>query len=149
MSNTTEKLFKGGGFLLEDMEPAHIFTLEDLTEEQQMIARTTKDFVEKEVLPYVDEIEQHQFQHTTRLLKKAGELGLLGADVPEEYGGLGLDKISSTLISEEFSKAGAFGLSHGAHVGIGTLPIVFLARMNKRANTCLAWPVARHLPLMP
>ncbi|PAD46737.1 acyl-CoA dehydrogenase family protein [Bacillus sp. FSL K6-0047] len=134
MSNTTEKLFKGGGFLLEDMEPAHIFTLEDLTEEQQMIARTTKDFVEKEVLPYVDEIEQHQFQHTTRLLKKAGELGLLGADVPEEYGGLGLDKISSTLISEEFSKAGAFGLSHGAHVGIGTLPIVFFGTNEQKSK---------------
>lgn len=134
MSNTTEKRFKGGGFLLEDMEPAHIFTLEDLTEEQQMIARTTKDFVEKEVLPYVDEIEQHQFQHTTRLLKKAGELGLLGADVPEEYGGLGLDKISSTLISEEFSKAGAFGLSHGAHVGIGTLPIVFFGTNEQKSK---------------
>ncbi|PAE89788.1 acyl-CoA dehydrogenase family protein [Shouchella clausii] len=138
MSNTTEKLFKGGGFLLEDMEPAHIFTLEDLTEEQQMIARTTKDFVEKEVLPYVDEIEQHQFQHTTRLLKKAGELGLLGADVPEEYGGLGLDKISSTLISEEFSKAGAFGLSHGAHVGIGTLPIVFFGTNEQKSKYLLS-----------
>ena len=77
------------------------------------------------MLPYIDEIEEHNFDHSVRLLKKAGELGLLGADVPEEYGGLGLDKISSALITEKFSRAGSFSLSYGAHVGIGTLPIVF------------------------
>ncbi|MED4129105.1 acyl-CoA dehydrogenase family protein [Shouchella miscanthi] len=125
MSEATGNLLKGGSFLLEDIDASHYFAPEDFTEEQLMIARTTEDFIEKDVKPYVDAIENHEFQHTTRLLKKAGELGLLGADVPEEYGGIGLDKISSSLISERFSRVGAFGLSHGAHVGIGTLPIVF------------------------
>ncbi len=134
MGETTKKLVKGGSFLLEDIEASQYFAPEDYTEEQLMIARTTEGFVEKEVFPFVQDIENHQFQHTTRLLKKAGELGLLGADVPEEYGGLGLDKISSSLISEKFSRAGAFGLSHGAHVGIGTLPIVFFGSHEQKSK---------------
>lgn len=134
MSETTEKLLKGGSFLLEDIEASQYFAPEDFSEEQIMIARTTEDFVEKDVKPYVEAIENHEFQHTTRLLKKAGDLGLLGADVPEEYGGIGLDKISSSLISERFSRAGAFGLSHGAHVGIGTLPIVFFGSHEQKSK---------------
>lgn len=90
-----------------------------------MIGKTTEDYVVNDVLPYIDEIENHQFEHSVRLLKKAGDLGLLGADVPEEYGGIGLDKISSAFITEKFSRAGGFSLSYGAHVGIGSLPIVF------------------------
>ena len=85
-----------------------------------MIAKTTEDFVKEQVWPVLEEIENHNFDHTVRLLKQAGELGLLGADVPEEYGGLGLDKITSTLITEKISLGRSFGLSHGAHVGIGT-----------------------------
>lgn len=109
MSNTTEKRFKGGGFLPEDMEPAHLFTLEDLTEEQQMIARTTKDFVEKEVLPYVDEIEQHQFQHTTRLLKKAGELGCLALMYQKNMADLGLIKSVLPSFRKNFQKPERLG----------------------------------------
>lgn len=90
-----------------------------------MIGKTTEDYVVNDVLPYIDEIENHQFEHSVRLLRKAGDLGLLGADVPEEYGGIGLDKISSAFITEKFSRAGSFSLSYGAHVGIGSLPIVF------------------------
>lgn len=90
-----------------------------------MIGKTTEDYVVNDVLPYIDEIENHQFEHSVRLLKKAGDLGLLGADVPEEYGGIGLDKISSAFITEKFSRASGFSLSYGAHVGIGSLPIVF------------------------
>ncbi len=77
-----------------------------------------------EVLPQVEYLEKHEFDRTVKLLKQAGELGLLAADVPEEYEGLGLDKVSSSLITEKMSKAGGFSLSHGAHVGIGSLPIV-------------------------
>src|SRR5699024_9236459 len=73
----------------------------------------------------LDQLENHEFEHSVDLLKKAGELGLLSADIPEEYGGLELDKISSSLITEKFSNAGGFSVTHGAHVGIGTLPIVF------------------------
>ncbi|WZY00575.1 acyl-CoA dehydrogenase family protein [Bacillus sp. FSL W7-1360] len=125
MSETTKDLIKGGNFLLEDIDAERVFTPEDYTEEHLMIARTTEEFAVNEVVPVLEEIENHHFDHTVRLLKSAGELGLLGADVPEEYGGVGLDKISSSLISENFNRAGAFGLSHGAHVGIGSLPIVF------------------------
>ncbi|GGE03290.1 acyl-CoA dehydrogenase [Marinithermofilum abyssi] len=116
---------KGGSFLIEDHSPEEIFTPEEINEEQKMIAKTTEDFVKDKVWPVLGEIEQHNFDHSVRLLKEAGELGLLGADVPENYGGLGLDKISSTLITEKISLGRSFALSHGAHVGIGTLPIVF------------------------
>jgi alkylation response protein AidB-like acyl-CoA dehydrogenase len=122
---TADKTLKGGSFLLDDTSADHIFTPEDFTDEHLMIAKTTEDFVKEKVVPEVEFIENHEFDRSVRLLKEAGELGLLGADVPEQYGGIGLDKISSTLITEKFAIAGAFSLTHGAHVGIGTLPIVF------------------------
>ncbi|WP_153465298.1 MULTISPECIES: acyl-CoA dehydrogenase family protein [Sediminibacillus] len=125
MSETKEKMFKGGAFIIEDLEPEDIITPEDFTDEHHMIAKTTEDFVAGEVVPKIDKLENHEFEHSVQLLKQAGELGLLGVDVPEEYGGLGLDKISSSLITEKFSKAGGFSVTHGAHVGIGSLPIVF------------------------
>ncbi len=116
---------KGGSFLVTDTLPADIFTPEDFTAEHLMIAKMTEEFVREQVWPVLSEIEAHQFTHTVRLLKEAGELGLLGADVPENYDGFGLDKVSSTLITEKIALARSFALSHGAHVGIGTLPIVF------------------------
>ncbi|MDA1476353.1 acyl-CoA dehydrogenase family protein [Bacillus changyiensis] len=125
METTKDQMKKGGAFLIEEVTPDQMFTPEDFTEEHKMIAKTTEDYILGDVLEHVDEIEEHNFDHSVRLLKKAGELGLLGADVPEEYGGFGLDKISSALITEKFSRAGSFSLSYGAHVGIGTLPIVF------------------------
>ncbi|HLR68627.1 acyl-CoA dehydrogenase family protein [Virgibacillus alimentarius] len=125
MSETQEKTFKGGAFLVEDLQADDVITPEDFTEEHHMIAKTTEDFVLGEVVPKIDNLENHEFEHSVDLLKKAGELGLLGADVPEEYGGLALDTISSALISEKFSRAGGFSVTHGAHVGIGSLPIVF------------------------
>lgn len=129
---TVEKLFKGGAFLIEDLTGEDIITPEDFTDEHQMIAKTTEEFVEKEVLPHIDAIENHEFEHSVKLLKKAGELGLLSADIPEEYGGLNLDKISSSLITEKFVRAGGFSITHGAHVGIGTLPIVFFGNEEQK-----------------
>lgn len=134
MSNTAERVVKGGSFLVEDIEADKVFTPEDFTDEQIMIGRTTEEFAVKEVVPHLEKIENHEFEHTVRLLKQAGEIGLLGADVPEEYGGLGLDKISSSLISEKFVRGGAFGLSHGAHVGIGSLPIVFFGNHEQKSK---------------
>jgi alkylation response protein AidB-like acyl-CoA dehydrogenase len=116
---------KGGAFLVSETAVDDVFTPEDFSDEQQMMAKMTEEFVREQVWPVLSEIEQHNFSHTIRLLKKAGELGLLAADIPEKYGGLGLDKISSTLITEKIAPARSFALSHGAHVGIGTLPIVF------------------------
>lgn len=117
-------LIKGGSFLIEDADLSRVFTPEDFTEEHKMIAKTTEDYVNTEVMPLVENLENHEFEHSVKLLKKAGELGLLGADVPEQYDGLGLDKIASALIAEKMSKAGGFSITHGAHVGIGSLPIV-------------------------
>ncbi|SDH61435.1 hypothetical protein SAMN05192534_10835 [Alteribacillus persepolensis] len=132
MSTHKEAAFKGGGFLVDDVQPEHVFTPEDFTEEHKMIAKTTLDFVFQDVVPVKENIENHQFDLSRKLLEKAGTLGLLGADVPEKYNGLGLDKISSTIITECFSPAGAFSLSYGAHVGIGSLPIVFFGNEKQR-----------------
>lgn len=132
MSNQTEKLIKGGSFLIEDISYERMTTPEDFTDEQVMIAKTTEDFVVNEVVPEVDSLEKHEFDRTVRLLKEAGDLGLLGADVPEEYGGLGLDKISSALITEKMARAGGFSLSHGAHVGIGSLPIILFGNEQQK-----------------
>jgi len=124
MTHALENVVKGGAFLIEEIRPEQVFTPEDFTEEHQMIAKTTEDFVAQEVLPLVEKLENHEFEYSVELLRKAGELGLLSVDIPEEYGGLGLDKVSSALIGEKMSRAGGFSITHGAHVGIGSLPIV-------------------------
>lgn len=132
MTNETKALVKGGSFLIEDVEASSVFTPEDYTDEQKMIAKTTEDYVINEVVPEVEHIENHEFDRSVKLLKKAGDLGLLGADVPEEYGGLGLDKVSSALIAEKMSRAGGFSITHGAHVGIGSLPIVLFGNEDQK-----------------
>ncbi|MEK4230521.1 acyl-CoA dehydrogenase family protein [Solibacillus sp. FSL H8-0538] len=128
----TSNIIKGGAFLIEDVEIERVFTPEDFTDEQKMIAKTTEDYVNNEVLPVVENLENHEFDHSVRLLKIAGELGLLAADVPEEYEGLALDKISSALIAEKLSPAGGFSITHGAHVGIGSLPIVLFGNEEQK-----------------
>ncbi|EIL83773.1 acyl-CoA dehydrogenase family protein [Bacillus altitudinis] len=127
-----EDVKKGGSFLIDETNYEHIFTPEDFSDEHQMIGKTTEDYILQDVVPYIDQIENHEFEHSVRLLKKAGELGLLGADVPEEFGGLGLDKISSAIITEKFARAGSFSLSYGAHVGIGSLPIVLFGNQAQK-----------------
>ncbi|MDQ0338401.1 alkylation response protein AidB-like acyl-CoA dehydrogenase [Caldalkalibacillus uzonensis] len=130
--NDVKSFVRGGGFLIEDVTPEQVLTPEEFSEEHRMIAKTTEEFVLNEVRPVLEEIENHNFEHTVRLLKQAGELGLLGADIPEKYGGLGLDKISSSLITEYLSPGRSFALSFGAHVGIGTLPIVFFGNEEQK-----------------
>lgn len=128
----SEKLIKGGAFLIEELTGEDVITPEDFTDEHKMIAQTTEDFVTGEVIPVIDKLENHEFEHSVKLLEKAGELGLLSADIPEEYGGLALDKISSSLITEKFAPAGGFSITHGAHVGIGSLPIVFFGNEEQK-----------------
>ena len=127
-----KEMIKGGGFIVEDLSAEDVITPEDFTDEHLMIAKTAEDFVLGEVVPKIENLENHEFEHSVALLKQAGELGLLGADVPEEYGGLQLDKISSSLITEKFSRAGGFSVTHGAHVGIGSLPIVFFGNDDQK-----------------
>jgi len=116
---------KGGEFLLIPGRPAQCFTVEDLTDEHRMIKQTAYDFVRGEILPRMEELEAEKNPELVRkLMAQAGELGLLGTDVPEEFGGLGLDKISTAVVTEAFGIAGSFAVVQGAHTGIGTLPIV-------------------------
>jgi len=120
-----EKIFVGGEFLINDISHEDVFTPEDFSEEHRMIYETAKDFIQKEVLPQMDKIEHKDHEVVLSLLRKAGELGLLGTDVPEEYGGLGLDKVSTTVVGEAMGTGGSFSVVYGAHTGIGTLPIVY------------------------
>jgi alkylation response protein AidB-like acyl-CoA dehydrogenase len=116
---------RGGSFLIEDRTPEEVFTLEDLTEEQRMIAESAGDFMDNEVGPKIPEILKLDYDVTRTLLKKAGDLGLLGVEIPEEYGGLGLDKVSGTLVAEKSARDGSFAVSFMAHTGIGMLPILY------------------------
>ena len=116
---------RGGSFLIEDRTPEEVFTPEDFTDEQRMIGETAADFMEKEMVPRLPEILHLKYETTRELLRKAGELGLLGIEVPEEYGGLGLDKVSGCLVSEKSARDGSFAVSFMGHTGIGTLPIVY------------------------
>jgi alkylation response protein AidB-like acyl-CoA dehydrogenase len=120
-----KRVIKGGSFILEDHDPREVFTPEDLSDEHLMIAQTAREFTEKEVLPLDQEIESKDYDVTLTLLKKAGELGLLSIDIPERFGGAGLDLLSSLVASENMSGQASFSGTLGAHTTIGTLPIVY------------------------
>src|SRR5208283_4516291 len=119
------KRVKGGSFLTEERDPQDVFTPEDLSEEHRQIAKTAIDFTQNEVMPAAAQIEAKNFEVTKGLLRKAGELGLMCVDIPETYGGLEMDKVTSALIAESISKLASFSVAFSAHVGSGTLPIVW------------------------
>lgn len=116
---------KGGEFLIAEQTPAEVFTPEDLNEEQRMIGDTTREFVDGEVAPQLQAMEQHAWEVARDLVRKGGELGLLGSAIPEEYGGLGLDQTTSVVIAEMMGRAGGFGTTFGAQSSIGLLPILY------------------------
>ena len=115
----------GGSFLLEERQTADVFTPEDFTEQQQMIGQTTEEFAVNEILPQVEKIEHKDFSVSRDLLKKAGDLGLSGVEIPEAYGGLELDKVTAAIIADHIAKYAGFATTWGAHSGIGLLPIVY------------------------
>ncbi|HEY8417382.1 MAG TPA: acyl-CoA dehydrogenase family protein [Limnochordales bacterium] len=124
---------QGGGFLLGMPSAQEVFTPEDLTEEQRLIGETAAGFGKEQVAPLLEKIENREHEHSVALLRRAGELGLLGADIPAEYGGLHLTITSSTLITEVLGRyAGSFSLTFGAHTGIGTLPIVYFGNEDQK-----------------
>ncbi|MBO0862820.1 MAG: acyl-CoA dehydrogenase family protein [Chloracidobacterium sp.] len=125
MAATQKTIFKGGGFLITETAPNLVFSPEDFTEEQRMIAKTTSEYIEKEVSPNSPRIEEKDYELQRQLLRKAGELGLLSASIPEQYGGLALDHISSMLISEYIAGQGSFATTFGATTSIGLLPIIY------------------------
>jgi butyryl-CoA dehydrogenase len=124
-SVVTKTAAKGGSFLLESPAPEEVFTPADLTDDQKLIGQTAEEFVLKEVLPLAKDLENKKPGLMAQLVKKGGELGLMGGGVPEAYGGAGLDKIATTVLTEKLSIYGGFAVTHGAHAGIGTLPIVY------------------------
>jgi alkylation response protein AidB-like acyl-CoA dehydrogenase len=125
-------LSPGGGFLLEPTGSARILTPEMLGDEQRMMKETAEDFMRREVEPRIGEIEEKKSGVMREILRKAGEVGLLGHDVPEAYGGLGGDKTSSSLIFEAASRVGSFAVSYGAHVGIGSMPLVLFGNPEQK-----------------
>ena len=115
----------GGAFLITTPTPQDCFFPEDFTEEHRQIAQTTADFATNEVVPVSDQIEAKDFAVTRRLIKEASDLGLTSADIPEEYGGLEMDKTTSAIIAENISRQASFSVAFSAHTGIGTLPLIW------------------------
>src|SRR5438876_5648592 len=128
MTKQLETIKKGGSFLIEEMAAEDLFTPEDFSEEQTMIRDMTEQFVEEEVLPQVEKIEHKEWDVTVGLLRRCGELGLLGVEVPEQYGGENLDKVSAMIVAEKLARVASFAVSYGGHCGIGTLPIVYFGK---------------------
>src|SRR5882724_2861141 len=120
-----KEIFKGGSFLIEDRTADEVFTPEDFNEEHRMIAETTRQFVDAEVVPRIDELENKDWKLARELIKQAADLGLIGAGIPEEYGGLGLDQTSGALIGENIGRSASFATTLGAESGIGLLPIIY------------------------
>jgi alkylation response protein AidB-like acyl-CoA dehydrogenase len=116
---------KGGSFLIEDRAGANVFTPEDLSGEHLAIARTADEFWAKEVVPELEAIQQQQPGVAVRVLRKSAELGLTSIAIPETYGGLELDLASAMIAAEHLARDGSYAAWHGAHTGIGTLPLVF------------------------
>jgi butyryl-CoA dehydrogenase len=124
-STITKARIPGGSFLLQEQKLDELFTPEDLTEQHQMVAQTAEEFATKEVVPNIDKLEKKDWPLTRELIRKASELGLAAVDIPEQYGGLEMDKISSAVITDRLAKYGSFMVSFTGHNGIGTLPIVY------------------------
>jgi len=115
---------KGGAFLIQDTAPDEVFTPEDFTDEHRAIAKTTEDFWNKEVAPNVEAIQHHEPGVAVGILRKSAELGLTGVVLPEKFGGMEMDLTSAMVVAEGVSKDGSYSGWHGAHTGIGTLPLL-------------------------
>src|SRR5262245_53158731 len=120
-------LLRGGEWLLQASDPSGVFTPERTTEEHRLIGQTVTDFVDKEVLPVLDQLEQKDWGLARKLVQRCGELGLLGVDVAEAYGGVQLDKVTSMIVSEKMSRSASFGGTFGAHANLVILPMSLFA----------------------
>ena len=119
-------------FLIDEILPVDIFTPEDFSDEHKMIADMTEKFVENEVMPALPKIEKKEFDETIRLIKEAGDLGLLGADIPETDGGLNLGKVSGAIIAEKMAVGRSFSITFGGQTGIGALPIAYFGTLEQK-----------------
>ena len=127
MTAETQKIesLRGGEFLIKNSDPQSVYIPEEITDEQKLLSQAAREFVEKEITPKLDAIDDQEPDLVVRLLEKAGELGLLGTSIPEQYGGLGEDFNTNTFIAMEMGSSHSFGVSYAAHTGIGTLPILY------------------------
>ena len=135
MATTTavpKSKISGGSFLLDSRQPEEIFTPEDFTEQHELIGQTAEEFAVNEILPNVEQIEHKDFSVSRELLKKAGELGLSGVEIPEAYGGLEMDKVTAAVIADHIAKYAGFATTWGAHSGIGMLPIVYFGTEDQK-----------------
>ena len=121
---TTTSILRGGEWLLQPSPADSVFTPERMTDEHRLIGRTAQEFVNNEVLPKLDQLEQKDWGLARDLMKLSGGLGLLGVDVPEAYGGLGLDKVTSLVVSEKLARAASFGATFGAHANLTIVPLM-------------------------
>ena len=125
MELKTKSSLKGGEFIIKDSKPEDIFTPEDFSQEHLMMKESVKEFIDREIWPYKERFEKKDYEFTKQCMQKAGELGFLGVSVPENYGGMGMDFVSTMLVCDYISGAtGSFSTAFGAHTGIGTMPIV-------------------------
>jgi len=121
---TTTPILRGGEWLLQAADADSVFTPERLTDEHRLIARTAQEFVENEVLPVLDQLEQKDWSLARKLVRRGGDLGLLGVDAPEAYGGVDLDKVSSLVVSEKIARSASFGATFGAQANLTVVPLV-------------------------
>lgn len=131
---STKNAIKGGEFIIKDTLPHEIFTPEEWTEEQRMIAQMCDDFIAQEVTPVLDRVDKMEEGLMVSLLEKAGELGLLGLSVPEQYNGMGVDFKTSLLATERLGKGYSFSVAYGAHTGIGSLPLLYYGTEAQKAK---------------
>src|SRR2546423_11991862 len=124
-TSSAPSAISGGSFLLETRPPEDIFTPEDFSEQHVLIAQTAEEFAQKEIVPNIEKMEHKEWGVVRELLRKASEIGIATVDVPEQYGGAEMDKISSAIIADRIAYCGSFSTSFGGHAGIGTLPIVY------------------------
>ncbi|MSO29374.1 MAG: acyl-CoA dehydrogenase [Acidobacteria bacterium] len=124
LSDPASKVRKGGSWLLEDTPPADVFTPEKKSDEHRLMAQTTDEFMSNEVLPNLEKLETKDWQLARTLVRRAGELGLLGTSVPEQYGGLDLDKVSTLIVAEHIARSASFATTYGGHTNLCILPIV-------------------------
>ena len=115
---------RGGAWLIEESDEASMCTREKLSDEQRMIGQTADEFITHEVLPALDRLEQKDWELARRLVRRAGELGLLGADIPEALGGVELDKVSAIVVGEAMGRSASFATTFGAQTGLAITPLL-------------------------
>ena len=125
---------KGASWLLHDTDPSDVFTPERMTDEHRLIAKTTDEFIDSEVLPNLEQLESKDWDLARRLVRRCGELGLLGTNVPEQYGGLDLDKVSSLIVAERIARSASFATTYGGQANLCVLPIFLFGTDAQKAQ---------------